>query len=282
MFGNCNNILSIDVSHFDYSKLNDIEGMFDQCSKVKFINLTNFNPPKMGTLWNFARNCYALTSIDMTNCCIKSASYRYCFMGCSSLISLDLSKWKYSDIAKTNNFISNSGNLILLDISNFDTNHVTTKGNEFSSCNKLKYLNLRYYTGIDIFNTIPKIKNLIFCIENIDNLATSVSLRQKGATNNCSHICFQRPIIVNPFDENCYYDCPKLNEGQFCNYDHTEILTEMPEGYFLNDTYEKTIDKCYYLCKYCINYGDEENNNCTECISNYNLLKESNYKTNCY
>ena len=56
----------------------------------------------------------------------------------------------------------------------------------------------------------------------------------------------------------------------------------MPEGYFLNDTYKKTIDKCYYLCAKCLNYGDEENHNCTECISNYTFLDESNYKTNCY
>ena len=56
----------------------------------------------------------------------------------------------------------------------------------------------------------------------------------------------------------------------------------MPEGYFLNDTYGKTIDKCYYLCKYCLNYGDEENHNCTECISNYIFIKDSTYKNNCY
>ena len=66
------------------------------------------------------------------------------------------------------------------------------------------------------------------------------------------------------------------------NYNHTEILTVMPEGYFLNDTYEKTIDKCYYLCKYCLNYGDDQNHNCKECISNYIFIKNSTYKTNCY
>ena len=49
-----------------------------------------------------------------------------------------------------------------------------------------------------------------------------------------------------------YYDCPKLEEGKFCNYDHTKALTEMPEGYFLNDTSQKPIDKCYSKCKKCI------------------------------
>ena len=56
----------------------------------------------------------------------------------------------------------------------------------------------------------------------------------------------------------------------------------MPEGYFLNDTYKRTIDKCFPLCKKCINYGDMYNNNCTECISGYNLINGSYYKYNCY
>ena len=282
MFYNCIYLLSIDVSHFDSSEISDAQSMFNECHGVKFINLTNFNPPYVGTLWHFALNCYALTSIDMTNYNIPSVSYRKSFIGCKCLISLDLSNWKYSNILKIDEFIPESGNLILLDISNLDTTSVSDKGNEFTSCNKLKYLNLRYYKGIDIFNSIPNIKNVIFCIEEINNLPTSNSLRAKGATNDCTHICFQRPIIVNPNDNNCYYDCPKLNEGQFCNFDHSEILTVIPEGYFLNDTSEKTIDKCYYLCKYCLDYGNEENHNCTECISNYNFKKDSNYKTNCY
>ena len=79
-----------------------------------------------------------------------------------------------------------------------------------------------------------------------------------------------------------YYDCPKLEEGKFCNYNHTKILneTEIPEGFFINDTSQKTIDKCYSKCKKCINYGNDENHNCSECISNYYLKNDNS--TNCY
>ena len=77
-----------------------------------------------------------------------------------------------------------------------------------------------------------------------------------------------------------YYDCPKLDEGKFCNYNHTKVLEEMPEGYFLNDTEEKTIDKCYSTCKKCINYGNEDNHNCSQCISDF-YPKIDNLKS-CY
>ena len=66
-----------------------------------------------------------------------------------------------------------------------------------------------------------------------------------------------------------YYNCPKLDEGQFCSYDQTEILTVMPDGFFLNDTDKKTIDKCYTSCNKCTNYGNINNHNCDECIPNY-------------
>ena len=282
MFNDCIYLLSIDLSHFDSSNINRVEFMFNNCQRVKFINLTNFNPPSVSSLFDFMHNCYALTSIDMTNCNIPSINYNNAFIENSALNSFDLSNFKPINLEQISYFLHNSFNLILLDISNFDTTNIISKFNVFTSCNKLKYLNLRYYKGIDIFEDIPNIGEIIFCIEDISNLPASCSLITNGATNDCTHFCFKRPIIVNPNDNNCYYDCPKLNEGQFCNSDHTEILTEMPEGYFLNDTNEKTIDKCYYLCKYCINYGDEENHNCTECISNYTLIEDSHNKTNCY
>ena len=77
-----------------------------------------------------------------------------------------------------------------------------------------------------------------------------------------------------------YYNCAKLEEGKFCNYLHTEVLTIMPEGYFLNDTIQKTIDKCHFSCRQCINYGNEFNHNCSECISNY--YPKIDNMNNCY
>jgi hypothetical protein len=77
-----------------------------------------------------------------------------------------------------------------------------------------------------------------------------------------------------------YYTCDQLKEGQFCNYDQTKILTKMPDGFFLNDTVKKTVDKCYFSCKNCTNYGNENNHNCDLCISNY--YKKIDNSINCF
>jgi hypothetical protein len=77
-----------------------------------------------------------------------------------------------------------------------------------------------------------------------------------------------------------YYTCDQLKEGQFCNYDQTKILTKMPDGFFLNDTVKKTVDKCYSSCKNCTNYGNESDHNCDLCISNY--YKKIDNSINCF
>ena len=170
MFNGCDYLLPIDVSHIDSSKINQVEFMFNSCERVKFINLTNFNPQNVSSLMDFIHNCFALTSIDMTNCNIPSNDYRFAFIENSALNYLDLSYFKPINLEKISFFLHNSFNLILLDISNLDTNNIPSYNDAFTNCNKLKYLNLRYYKGIDIFKEIPNIKDVTFCIEDINNL----------------------------------------------------------------------------------------------------------------
>ena len=66
-----------------------------------------------------------------------------------------------------------------------------------------------------------------------------------------------------------------LNFTNFYNYNHTQCLDEIPDGYYCNNTQEKTIDKCHENCKTCSRSGTDQNNNCETCHdtgkSYYNL-----------
>ena len=67
-----------------------------------------------------------------------------------------------------------------------------------------------------------------------------------------------------------YYNYPNLESEQFCSYNHSEIfVTSMPNGFFLHDIDQKTIDKCYSSCKKCINYGNDNNHSYTKCFSGF-------------
>ena len=51
-----------------------------------------------------------------------------------------------------------------------------------------------------------------------------------------------------------------------------------PDGYYLENNIYKS---CYSTCKKCYGIGDENNNNCSECIDNYTLKNDFD-KNNCY
>ncbi len=77
---------------------------------------------------------------------------------------------------KTEQFFYGDESLILLDLSNFNGSNIKYTSNEFYGCNQLKYINLKKYTGIDIFKSIPN-NNLIICMDKFEELSESFSLK---------------------------------------------------------------------------------------------------------
>ena len=76
-----------------------------------------------------------------------------------------------------------------------------------------------------------------------------------------------------------------IEEGYYPKSDNQISKDELincykePEGYFLkNEKYEK----CYSSCKYCTELGDDLDNKCTECKTNYAFIINNNNIKNCY
>jgi hypothetical protein len=97
-----------------------------------------------------------------------------------------------------------------------------------------------------------------------------------GLTLDCSDTCFQedRKIIIE--EKKCVKECEfdehyKLEYKEIC-------YKECPESTF-NLSYK--CENCFYKCKNCSGYGDENNNNCSECKPGMILLNDFN-KSNCY
>ena len=284
MFVSCSSIISIDFSNIN-SGINDMANSFYDCFSLKSINLLNFDTSNTGLMNDLFHGCSALLSLDLSNFRTSNVyNMGHIFYGCSSLVSLDLSTFDTSNLIYADNMFNGCSSLISLDISNFNIpSGVLNSDDNFKDCNQLKYINLENFQGnTDIFNSIPDGLDLIVCMNNYGELGEI--LRNKGATNDCSNLCFKSPTILNVDEKRCYYNCPLLEEGQFCNYDHTEIINTIPEGYFLNDTEGKTIDRCHHLCKTCTRYGDENNGNCTECITGYEKITDNFNKNpdNCF
>ena len=46
MFNECNELISLDLSNFDTSKVNDMSYMFYNCYKLQYLNILNFSIKK--------------------------------------------------------------------------------------------------------------------------------------------------------------------------------------------------------------------------------------------
>ena len=96
----------------------------------------------------------------------------------------------------------------------------------------------------------------------------------------CIDDCINDNIYKFDYNNNCLTNCPNsthendhkcegnLNcelEDKFYNYDMTECIDKIEDGFYCNNTSLKTIDKCHDNCKTCDKGPTNDNNNCLTC-----------------
>ena len=285
MFYKCSDIIELDLSKFDSSKMNDMGGMFTYCSSITSINLSNFNTSLVKGMSSMFNGLSSLVSLNVSSFNTSNANNMcYMFLGCSSLTSLNLS--------------------------NFDTSKSQYLHSMFSGCKKLEYININYFNDSlasfsNIFRDVPE--NVIVCIlsENDFNKKIFSELKKKKCyTIDCSDDwkANQKKVINKAINEcecdfdsclscpnlyenisictNCKIDYYKIENGNSYNGEYFNCYKEI-NGYYL-DKKDSLFKKCYDSCEICETKGDNNNHNCLKCNTNYSYeIKVNNY-TNCY
>ena len=278
MFCGCTLLTSLDLSNFDLSKAEHLGSMFAGCGNLEYIN------------FNYS---YTLSSIKDVG---------YLFSDCKKLKSLDLSFLDISQITQLDFMFNNCESLQYLNISNFDISLVISMNRVFFNCKSLKILNMLSITensNLILNETFTNINELIYCIKDISKASKIYQeLSTKNSINNCSNICFSLNSKYIIEKNKCIQDCSEESDYKYeyknscyksCNnyysYNQKECIDEIPEGYYLNDSISKTIDKCPVKCKTCSN-NSMEYDYCLSCNENYFpiIVEEENLKKylNCY
>ena len=133
-------IISIDLTYFDSSKIISTKNMFHNCKSLISINISDFNTPVLK---------------DMSNM----------FGGCKSLEFLNLTSFNTSSLEYFSNIFTACDNLKVLDISglNFDNNNTANFTSIFTGLSSLEYINIQNTK----FNNITQ-NDLLFAIINND------------------------------------------------------------------------------------------------------------------
>lgn len=140
MFYHLSNLTTLDLSNFDTSKVTNMYAMFNATRNLTTLNLSNFNTSNVTDMGYMFAVTPKLTKLNLSNFdTSKVTNMSYMFNAMSNLTSLNLSNFNTSNVTDMSDMFSEMFNLTLLDISNFDTSNVTKMNRMFLLPNGYEY-----------------------------------------------------------------------------------------------------------------------------------------------
>ena len=147
------NILELDLSNFDTSKVTNMKSMFGGMNNVTALNLSNFNTSQVTNMESMFYGLSNLTIFNLSNFDTSNVTnMSFMFYDMSNLTTLDLSNFDTSRVTNMESMFSHMSNLTSLDLSNFDTSKVTIMSGMFSAMRNLTTLNLSSFNTSQVTN----------------------------------------------------------------------------------------------------------------------------------
>ena len=160
------NILEIDLSNFDTSKVTNMGSMFDGMSSLTSLDLSNFDTSKVAGMEYMFSGMTNLTSLNLSNFDTSKVMYMEGMLyGMTNLASLNLSNFNTSKVMNMDFMFLGMTNLTTLNLSNFDTSQVTYMRGMFTGTRSLTTLNLSN------FNT-SQVRDMSYMFSRMSNLTT--------------------------------------------------------------------------------------------------------------
>ena len=256
MFYNFENIISIDLSKFNTSKVKDMSAMFYNNKNLKSINLNNFDTSSVTNMEKMFYNCRSLTSLDLTGFNTSLVQKMDNMFGnCISLVTIDISKFDTHSLTSMELMFQNAESLVSLDLSNFNTSSLTYLRATFKGCKSLVYLNLiTFIESEDKYLMIDDLisddqKDLLYCVDKNHAKRLFANINKISNNSDCNNTCFSstKKIIVGKkiCIDNCANDDIYIYEYKNICYNKEEyesIIKDMETNEIINESIEK-IDK---------------------------------------
>ncbi len=138
MFYGCENLTSLDVSSFVTNNVTDMTGIFGRCRRLASLDVSGFATENVTEMSGMFYGCEGLTSLDVSHFITKKVTkMSHMFSGCRNLSSLDVSHFITENVVYMNNMFSDCENLLSLDLSSFDAKSATQMDRIIEGCTSL-------------------------------------------------------------------------------------------------------------------------------------------------
>ena len=208
------NILELDLSNFDTSKVENMSHMFNGMRNLTTLNLSNFNTSNVTNMGGMFFNMTNLTTLNLSNFdTSKVTNMGSMFYGISNLTALNLSNFNTSQVTIMGGMFYGMSNLTTLNLSNFNTSKTTDMRSMFNGMTNLASLN------ISSFNT-----------ENVENMSSMFSQAQKIEHLDLSH--FRTDKVTNI--GSMFYQMSALKNINLSHF-NTANVTDMSSMFSMDD-----------------------------------------------
>ena len=234
------NILDLDLSNFDTSKVTDISAMFYDLSNLTTLNLSNFDTSQVTNMQDMFYGMRNLTTIDLSSFdTSKVTRMRAMFYGMRNLTTLNLSSFDTSKVTDMSLMFYNMSSLTTLNLSNFDTSQVINMYSMFDSVSNLTTLDLSNFDTSKVTNMSSMFNNMTnltslnvssFNTENVENMSGMFSQVQKLEHLNLSH--FRTDKVTNM--GSMFYQMIKLKTIDLSHF-NTANVTDMSSMFSMDD-----------------------------------------------
>ena len=151
MFSGMDKLTSLNLSSFDTSQVTDMSIMFSRMSSLTSLDLSNFNTSQVTNMTNMFSDVSNLTSLNLSSFDTSKVIYMLnMFSSMSGLTSLNLSSFDTSKVTYMSGMFYHVSSLTSLDLSNFDTSSATNMASMFSNMSNLTTLNLSSFNTSNV------------------------------------------------------------------------------------------------------------------------------------
>ena len=174
MFRDLSNLISLDVSSFDTSKVTNMEAMFAGMPSLTSLNLSNFDTSKVTRMNSMFEGASRLTTLNLSNFDTSKVTDMEAMFGYMyGLTSLNISSFDTSQVTNMRDMFSNIRNLTSLNLTNFNTSKVTDMRAMFGYMYGLTSLNLTNFDTSKVTDMNSMFAGMSLTSLNLSNFDTS-------------------------------------------------------------------------------------------------------------
>ena len=224
------NLVSIDFTNFNTSRVGKMFYLFADSSKLKKLNIELLKTNMTIDMQAMFYNCSSIESINLSGFDTSNVTkMNNMFYGCSNLKSLQISNFNTENTIDMTSMFNNCSSLEILDLSNFNTNNVKSMDYLFYGCSALESLELSSFNT----NNVTSMEAMFFgcsSLESIDlsgfdtsNVTTMKDMfRQTGLTGlDISN--FNTEKVTTMF--RMFQDSSSLESINLSNWDNRNVTT---------------------------------------------------------